>query len=284
MARIIKNIKFLNSLKTGRLNKILVIIQKDKELDLQIRNDYFNIYYHGGNILRVNSESSIHFDEKYFLVDGQMNVEQAKEKKRELLKIFKSEKFELYFENAKYIMDCWFEKHPNPERLEQDGLVISNKYENTLSNYTIIDIEYQVSILSDFHCTKLTLKGKLKQPRFDIVAIRKSDNRICVIELKKGDKSLERESGLKDHLECYNESIGAKPELFIAEISELLKQKQEFKLLNINIPLPQKNMIPEFIFAYSYTSPLEKTNYDRIHKRDCLNTKTILLTNSLILS
>ena len=61
--------KFVESLINGNLKRMLTVINNDDDLDIQIRNDYLNIYYKGGNIAKVNSEKSVGFDEFYFYLE-----------------------------------------------------------------------------------------------------------------------------------------------------------------------------------------------------------------------
>jgi len=59
---------FLEDLKTGLLNALLNYVKADNTLDLEIRENYINIYYRGGNLLRVKwirSTYNYFFDEKY---------------------------------------------------------------------------------------------------------------------------------------------------------------------------------------------------------------------------
>ena len=65
----IHNEKMYESLKKGNLKKMLEVINNDNDLDVQIRKDYLNIYYKGGNIAKVNSENSIEFDKFYFYLE-----------------------------------------------------------------------------------------------------------------------------------------------------------------------------------------------------------------------
>ena len=267
----IHNQNFLKSLKSGNLNKMLEIIRNDKDLDLQIREDYLNIYYLGGNIAKVNSENSIEFDKFYFYLNmktvpkkqiknNKTIVDDLTEKRNDLIKKFKNQDYTEFFCEAKIVMDKWFKLKPNPERKEQHELSLENQYKK--SDYTIIDIEYQVSTLSSFSCTYLP-NGKVKQkkPRFDIVAINKH-GKLCIIELKKGTGALEGKSGLIEHWNCYQHSIARNTDAFKKEMQKILQQKQAFDLIDNDLQINSE--IPEFMFAYAYDDKNSIVNQDNI--------------------
>lgn len=242
--------KMYNSLLNGNLRKMLNVVAENDDLDVQIRNDYLNIYYRGGNIAKVNSERSIEFDEKYFCLPGIDT--NGKEEKRGLVEKFKKCDYKAYFETAKQVMDKWFKEHPNPERDEQHLLAVANKYAQ--SDYTIIDLEYQVSIQSEFSCTFTPQgKSKPKKPRFDIIAVNKR-GQVAVIELKKGVGALENTSGLQEHLDCYNASIGKNYAPFMSEMQKLLAQKQQLGLADNAIRITDQ--APVFMFAYAYNDSI----------------------------
>lgn len=272
LGRGIHNEKFYKSLTEGKLNKMIEIIRNDKDLDIQIRNNYLNIYYQGGNIARVNSENSVEFDKFYFYLDSQKkpkknidkNEEICKNLKSErdlLLKKFKEGKYLDYFSEAKIVMNNYNDsiKKKKNERMEQHSLSIANQYNK--SDYTIIDLEYEVSIKSEFAC-EYTPDGKInpKKPRFDIIAVNKS-GQLCVIEFKKGKGALSGTSGLKEHWLCYENSIFKNHKPFMLEMEKLLEQKKGLNLIakQVKITYP----IPEFMFAYSYD---EKNTYDEQDK------------------
>ena len=256
--------QFLKSLTSGKLKRMLYVINEDSDLDVQIRNNYLNIYYDGGNIAKVSSENSVVFDKNYFYTDMKnvpaknisTEVKEVLTKKRnELISKFKAGNFQQYFDEAKNTMNAWFNANPKPERKEQHLLSIGNRYRQ--SDYTIIDLEYQVSTESEFYCTYIpevkgeTKKGKPKKPRFDIIAVNKS-GKLCVIELKKGSGALGSTSGLKEHHECYKHSIGRNHKPFMDEMKNLLRQKQSFGLVDKRLEILSNE--PEFIFAYSYAT------------------------------
>lgn len=266
LGRGIHNAKFKKSLLNGNLKQMLAIIKDDNNLDVQIRKDYLNIYYKGGSIAKVNSEKSIEFDKFYFYLDmvnipkklieqNDLIINSLTSQRNELTSKFKEGKYKDYFDSAKVIMDEWLKINPKPEREDQHQLSIENRYNK--SNYTIIDLEYQVSTLCDFKCLHTPKdKDSPKNPRFDIIAINKQGE-LCVIELKKGIGALNGTSGLNEHWECYKESIGRNHKSFMIEMGKLLEQKQAFKLIDEKLKI--KNPIPKFMFAYSYDdkSPIE---------------------------
>jgi len=276
LGRGIHNVKFAESLMNGNLRQMLIVINKDNDLDVQIRKDYLNIYYKGGNIAKVNSEKSVEFDKFYFYLDMKKTptkdirqdaiiLEKLTSQRDFLISKFKAGNYEDYFVNTKEIMDKWFLKNPKPERLEQHQLSIENQYNK--SDYTIIDLEYEVSILCDFACSYIPdKKDKPKKPRFDIIAINKQ-GKLCVIELKKGLGALGDTSGLKEHWDCYKQSIRRNHQHFMSEMKNLLKQKQDFNLIDKQVEI--KSPIPEFLFAYSYDDKKPKEYQDEIFQKEC---------------
>lgn len=56
---------FMNELKSGFLSGILEKVHHDKDLDLQIRDGYINIYYKGNSLLRITEKHEITVHEKF---------------------------------------------------------------------------------------------------------------------------------------------------------------------------------------------------------------------------
>ena len=61
--------EFLADLQGGLLAPIRERVARDQSLCLELREDYINVYYRGGNVMRVsraNGGYSAFFDTKYF--------------------------------------------------------------------------------------------------------------------------------------------------------------------------------------------------------------------------
>ena len=63
------NDRFRNDLKDGILAQLRRAVISDPSLCLELRGSYINVYYRGGNLLKVQQLSEgydIHFDKNYF--------------------------------------------------------------------------------------------------------------------------------------------------------------------------------------------------------------------------
>lgn len=225
----------------GEWKPLLDYILSDSELDMQIRNNYINVYYQGGNILKIRP-CSFEFDKAY------LNYSEKKEEFSLLPpKEINQAKVNQYFSTTKNIMNKWYEKakeiKSTEERREQQQIALANR-KNT--DYVVLDLEYAVSTGSDFKYTG-SVEGK-KKPRFDIIAINKGQ--LIVIELKKGLKALGGKSGIADHIDSFEYTIGRdhKGE-FVKEMKKLLKQKQELGILDKSLEITNDN--PKFVFAFA---------------------------------
>lgn len=286
----------------GKLGGLIEMVKKDDELVLQIREDYFNVYYKGGNMLKVSSENSFQFDYNYYKceIDGDTQEQRKKriDKRRSVIESLKKTRdYKTFIDEMKKLMDKYWiwlynEKHRSlHEKDTQHALCISNT-EST--DYTIIDLEFQVSTRKDctYHYEPSSLPRHPgiyvceKSPRFDIIAVRNSDHRLCVIELKNGLDALVGKSGIGDHADSFEGSIGKNPlaELtFTNEMKKVVSDKKRFKLLSDDFYIDEKLPI-EFIYAYAFKSEDEngkKAERDSFlreqEKACCMNYKVIYL-------
>lgn len=288
--------------KEGKLGGLIEMVKNDDELVLQIREDYFNVYYKGGNMLKVSSENSFQFDYNYFKCEISLDTQEQRkkriDKRRSILDSLKNTRdYKTFIDEMKKLMDKYWiwlynEKHRSlHEKDTQHALCISNT-EST--DYTIIDLEFQVSIRKDctYHYEPSSLPRHPgiyvceKSPRFDIIAVRNSDRRLCVIELKNGLDALVGKSGIGDHADSFEGSIGKNPlaELtFTKEMEKVVSDKKRLKLLSDDFYIDEKLPI-EFIYAYAFKSEDEngkKAERDSFlreqEKACCMNYKVIYL-------
>ena len=178
----------------GLLQELLEIVKSDEDLVLEIRNDYFNIYYKGGNIAKVESANSIQFDHNYFKgyqrpkFESDKKEEKRKTLKKKMLSALKKERnYHVFVSKMKDLMNdywTWLKEEKGQSLKEKDvqhSLCINNTEQ---SEYTIIDVEFQVSTEARYTYKKpIRPKGrfvasKKKSPRFDIIAVRNSDHRL----------------------------------------------------------------------------------------------------------
>ena len=284
--------------KGGKLYGLIEIVRHDKDLVLEIRDDYFNIYYKGGNMLKVMSENSFQFDYNYFKGNPELASDDKKEERKVKRKIIleslkKSRDYKSFVCQIKTIMfNYWdrLEKVKNrslDEKNVQHELCIRNTEQ---SDYTIIDLEYQVS--TDKTCPfryrktgtkyegRFVSEGKTS-PRFDIIAVRNSDHQLCIIELKKGIDAIYGLSGIGDHADSFEGSVEREPQAFLEEMKGIVANKKGMDLLNEDFFI--SNSAPEFIFAYSFnddslTKEQQKEKFMEERKRSrCDKYKVIFL-------
>lgn len=232
--------KFINDLLNGDLKDILKIVKSDNSLDLEIRGDYINIYYRGGNILKITEEVKSYkydFEYKYIIAEEDLAIsiygsKYVKGSKKREIEIEKENRNWLkYFTLTKQVMDMYITSNNKEEREYQQLVVRENNY-SSLANgtdYFIIDIEY------DNH----------QGARFDIVAIEwmsTSEDRkllksykpkLVVLEMKYGDGALNGAAGMNEHIKDFKDftSIPSVVDSFKAEMLKVFEQKRKLGLI-----------------------------------------------------
>lgn len=258
------NPKFKGSFTNGSLKDLLTIVKEDDDLVLQIRNNYVNIYYKGGNLSKIESENSIQFDENYYNREtskdkrGEARTTTCRDNKNKLLIELKASRdYKAYVKQMKTLMEeywDWLKKERNKELKEKDmqhSLCINNTETDI---YTVIDLEFQISTISEYKYESpegpkdRRRNDEKKSPRFDIIAVRNNDKQLCVIELKCGTGALDGKSGLGDHADSFEGTIKRNPAPFVKEIKNIIRDKIDLGLLSKNFSINEKE--PEFMFAF----------------------------------
>jgi hypothetical protein len=181
-------------LKDGVLHPILTRVKKDNTLLLSIREKNINIYYRGGNLLKVSEQKPGQY-KTYF--DGNYNIsgEEIPNTPGLITNEVDAKNWVSTFPIRKNVMDEYLSIHSKSEREFQQVIARENN-DSSISNeseYFISDIEFADNDLS---------------ARFDLLAIRwltsqrKVGNkcRAALMEMKYGDGVLAGNAGITKHL------------------------------------------------------------------------------------
>jgi hypothetical protein len=206
-----------------------------------------NIYYRGGNILKIEEKDgsfNAWFDRNY-LDENKTRV--SNDLPALLVSSDDVKKWIDVIPFLKHEMDLWFGKHPKNERECQQLMLRENNIGNSAkgTDYFICDIEY----------------ANLNR-RFDLIAVhwpssaaeRKNDIGLglAFIEMKYLDNALTGNAGLKKHIEDINNFLGEQDNLsnIKDEIKNIFNQKLELGLINNQKSIASfSDDKPEFILA-----------------------------------
>ena len=196
--------EFLDDLKVGCLAPLLERVKRDDTLHLAIRNEYINIYYRGGNLLRASRNQNsagmartytATFDANYFTGSHPKAFIECPVR---IAREGDCAKWVDAFPFLKQEMDLWLAGHPKIEREYQQLVARANNrgHAATATDYFIIDIEYAEG-----------------EDRFDMIAAfweskgpaRKAAHpRLALIEMKYGDGALTGTAGIDKHIRGMN--------------------------------------------------------------------------------
>lgn len=214
------NKQFIEDLQTGELSFFLHKVKSmGDSLSIEIRNGYVNIYYRGGNLLKIVQKRkgySFHFDSRYCLNKKDTSL-------HDLLSSLQStdiESYINYFDLMLSEMDSWFIEHPKKEREYQHGILISNP--------NILDIEYQINYRDE--------ENNPKAMRFDMILF--ADDSIIIAENKYGNGAVCGSAGLSKHYKdiCSVLSNEALHEELLSSIKDIAENKKELGLIDFDIP------------------------------------------------
>ena len=243
---------FFKDLERGILAPLLKHLQLDNSLCFQIRKDYINIYYRGGNLLKVsdnkNGTYGAFFCSEYFEGRKISLPPHTLSSEKEMAKWL------ALFPTLKHTMDVYFTSSPNLEREAQQMLVRENNIGKGArsTDYFICDIEYADS-----------------GARYDMIAIKwpstsaSRKNTRCAslafIELKYLDQALTGKCGLQDHLKGINAFL-AEPDNVLDIKCEMLKvfnKLREYKFIEAKKDLEdfKETSKPEYIFILANHDP-----------------------------
>jgi hypothetical protein len=199
--------EFMRQFESGILRPILERLQHDDTLSLEIRNGYVNIYYRGGNLLRLVAKKAAScfeafFDERYCGDDGDYGcLLPAERPPAVIVNADDARAWVDAFSHYKQAMDIRFVKHPKIEREYQQAVVRDNNRHSSgdKSDYLIVDIEYTQA--------QGAFPGRSTNFRFDMVGLRwpaegktRASGLVTpvIMEMKTGDAALSSTSSAGD--------------------------------------------------------------------------------------
>lgn len=241
--------KFMDDLKNGKLKKFLTSVQEDDTLCLEIRDNYINIYYRGGNIFKIkpcNNEYKVQFDMNFC------------SKYKERISQIQPDEYEKWIDNILFLkaeMDAYFYKHPKLER-EYQQLVLRENNNSGIANdtdYYIADIEY----VNTENGSKFDLIG-IKWLSTATSKKKADDISLVFIEKKYGDGSIGGNSGISKHCEDLYSFLSDKNkvETIYNEVEIIVKQKLELGLIkDVNKEIKLSRNKPEFILLIANHKP-----------------------------
>ena len=271
---------FIENLKFGLLAPILSLTKLDFTLCLELREKYINIYYRGGNIIKIEENQGVFkasFDRKY--------LDKDLTKVPDLPNILNDTEDVIVWVNAipllKHEMDMWFGRHPKNEREFQQLLLRENNFGNSAkgTDYFICDIEYANHT-----------------GRFDLIAVqwpsssvhRKNNKnlRLSFIEMKYLDNALTGKAGLSKHIEDINTFLSKNENLenIKEEMKLLFNQKLDLGLINNQKSIESFSKDnPEFILALINHDPESSMLRNEFQKfPDCPNAEIKVATSNFM--
>jgi len=94
------NRAFITNLIDGNLKECLSYVKNDNTLNLEIREEYINIYYRGGSILKIEKNSTYNFIFNYGYLKNPCQNNSSSQK--DLKKIIELKDWQAYFPKAKH--------------------------------------------------------------------------------------------------------------------------------------------------------------------------------------
>jgi len=244
--------KFMDDLQDGLLQPILEKIQEDDTLMLALRGTYINIYYRGGNILKLDEQAQKYkafFDRKY-LKGAPLDLP------THLTMGADVSAWVRHLPCLKRAMDTYFTVDKRGAEREFQQLVAWENNRSPIANeteYFITDIEYanteqhaRVDMLG------VLWPGNKRQSERSLVPV--------LIEMKYGGKALDGSSGLKKHLVDIATLLKNNQPSIRETIEKQFNQLRTLKLLDYRqssrFPSPRLSTAkPQVIFLLANCNP-----------------------------
>lgn len=228
------NERFINDLKDGCLSYFLnQVKEKSDKLCLAIRDGYINIYYMGGNLLRITQKQNgytFYFDAKYCLNKGD-------DKNFDLLNSLDSNSVQDYIDNFELMMkemESWLKVYRKKERIYQHELLANNK--------NVIDIEYTPP--------KSKKNGLKLNIRLDMLMV--DNDKFIIVENKYGTGAVTGNAGVSKHYEDICNLLNTEDlyDELIESVKKIAKAKYELGLSESQVRKIDKSKT-EILFLFA---------------------------------
>ena len=239
--------KFQKDLHSKILKPIIDYVHRDNNLTIEVRSNYINIYYRGGNMLRISKKKpgyNFEFDLQFIKEDNDAKTMISNLPKHIVVRD-DAQVWSVMIPTIKAEMDAYFVSHKKVEREFQQLVVRENNIGGIAkkTDYYICDIEYRVGDTRlDLVAAKYTGRGKY---------------RLALIEMKYADSALEGKSGIVDHVRKVYEYLSENNiEDLKKEMHGILETKRTLGLVdNLPAQFDFTKERPEFIFLLANHKP-----------------------------
>jgi hypothetical protein len=219
--------EFLKDLKDGFLSPLLKRVKQDKTLCLELRSNYINVYYRGGNLMEVSEVAGVQAEYKAFfdpeyLSRGELQLPPSRLREPAHVAAWLTD-----LPRLKQAMDV--SGKLSEEREVQQNIARDNNIGGVAraTDFYVCDIEYAS-----------------EHGRFDMIAVHwpstpsarkeQHDRRLVLAEVKYGDGALGGKAGLHDHIDDVNQLLAfpANVAALKREMVAVFNQKRELELIN----------------------------------------------------
>lgn len=256
MHAISENMK--NDMLNGKLKEVLEYVQCDDTLCIELRGKYFNIYYRGASIFKVEEIKG----EYYFSIDKKyINRSHKLINLKDVVNSAEALKYLPYYKQA---IDVYMTIVKGAREREFQQLILRE------NNSTV-----NISKSTDYYIADIEYADSEDGSRYDMIGFHWASNgvarragkkvRLALIEIKYGDGAISGDASIKKHLDDFNGFINnkAKLEELKKDIVETFKQKCQLGLVEGLQEKQYKDIeisdeIPEIVFIFANHDPDSK--------------------------
>jgi hypothetical protein len=217
--------EFFSDFQQGILKPFLTRVNEDHSLCIELRDNYLNIYYRGGALLKLahsNDGYVVTFDTKYFGSDDRPSLPS-----RNIIQPVDVATWLAYFPILKQAIDLF--PKMTEEREAQQIIVRDNNFGRIArsTDYYICDIEY-ANPYGQFDIVAVHWPSSISE------RMNPRDRRLVLAEVKFGDGALEGTAGIHSHVEDVNKYLSDQEtvEALKHEMHAVFNQKRALGLID----------------------------------------------------